>query len=569
MAAVLFGLLGFGCGESNGNSDGEPTGNADGGTLDGGVAGMSDGGSSGPDPIFVGVTLEEGSRWTFSFATVRTQSAQGSGSSSESSGVFEIGLGPPTTIDGQTAYALNFEVLAGPASEVENLLRWTHVAADAEGRLLGSTDGIGLEAIYGGLTGGGFFANFGDGEVVAAPTVFEGTFSTIQGFVVSQGTGSGGCEVLLGLRFCEDSSNSFNQSEYFARGLGPVAFSRRTSSFDSGGGFTTSFSNEINIELVDASFTAEDTGFVPSPWRILPDLPELAFPSQVVGVADRLYAVSKSGGIFVYEPGMRSWDFVRAFDVSVGDLFSATAVEGRVVIFADDEDAQFTPCPDLTVVFDPSDDSLTAGAPTPSGLGLPCTAGPPATVELDIQDVPPELAVFIGGDATNRFFYGYSASIDEWFRFPSEILGAIGAVRTTDVFGAPISPFCSVGSSGPWIVSTFEISENNSRRSRVVAFNLTAPEFQFIELVPGCGNAFVSAAPALFQFSPSTPSNVSTPMLYDFDTGSLQALPPNIIPRSGRFTATRFGDRAALIGGSSGGETVRTIETLDLDRFLP
>lgn len=241
----------------------------------GGNAG--DGGNPPPPPpppptgIAISAALQQGSYWEFA-ANTQTQSfAQGSGASTSSDyGTFRITLGAPTTIGSATLYPLSVTGKS-KVGNFEFAPRWTHIGISA-GSVLGSTNGSTVQTVYnGGNSSGaaaGFFVHFAANETVAATkATFTGQYNTLAAVRAGHSTSSGGCEVILGLTLCSDTSTSFSEREYYKDGIGPVGYVVDISYSSSGGGFYTSTTINRTVEIVGTSLAASDGAAIkPPPW---------------------------------------------------------------------------------------------------------------------------------------------------------------------------------------------------------------------------------------------------------------------------------------------------------------
>src|SRR5690606_13439479 len=154
-------------------------------------------------------------------------------------GRFRITLGPSVLIQGQTAYPLT--VTGDPG---EFAPRWTHLAAGADGSLLGSTDGAGLTKIYDAAsdtwTGAGLFIDFASSPVTISLGQFAGAYNQVPAIVAGRSAENDRCEQVLGQILCGDEGTRFSEREYYKQGVGPIGFAQHIYHESDGGGFFTS-----------------------------------------------------------------------------------------------------------------------------------------------------------------------------------------------------------------------------------------------------------------------------------------------------------------------------------------
>ncbi|MEL6364500.1 MAG: hypothetical protein AAFR11_06640 [Pseudomonadota bacterium] len=229
-AAILPSLAAIALAACSGSGGGSPAPAA--------PSGSGGGGTPPPPPPAatdgVGVPLAQGVSWTYVYSRTSSSVSTGGGGSSETSGAFRLSLGAPTTIQGRQAFPLEFEVLFGadPRPGAENVARvvpdWTHLAEGDDGALLGSRTGATLEPVYGpdfdNWTGGMFFADYADPTALTPTDAnFDGARNSLDGYATILSSSDPFCEQVLGVTFCDDTSESYSETEFFVEGVGPWA----------------------------------------------------------------------------------------------------------------------------------------------------------------------------------------------------------------------------------------------------------------------------------------------------------------------------------------------------------
>lgn len=275
----------------------------------------SDGGSGGGPLTSLQLNLAQGASWTFFWNTSSlTVPQSGSSISDSDNGEFKITLGAPVTIAGETAYPLN---ITGDTGEF--LPRWSHVAVSANGSLLGSTNGINLETIYnadtGNWIGGGFFIEFANNETVTfSPGPFDGEYNTANALVAGHSSSDGGCETILGVTICSDTTTRFSEDEYYKEGVGPIGFIQEIFFSSDGGGFFTATTIEKTVELIATSLTPTDgTVFNPPPWETLAPLNTPRSGHSAVVRNGEIYVIGGYdgnnfiGSVEIYNPATNQW----------------------------------------------------------------------------------------------------------------------------------------------------------------------------------------------------------------------------------------------------------------------
>lgn len=265
--------------------------------------------------VDLGLKLDQGDFWELYWFNDTTTFSQGSGASSNSDfGIFRVTLDAPVMTVGLEAYPLIVDGDAGPY-----LPRWTHVALDADGSLLGSTDGVNFELVFditsGEWNGGGFFHDFEDDPVTIDPATLVGEYNTVSALRLGYNASDGGCETILGFTLCDDTSTTFSFYEYHKEGIGPVGFRQDTTYSSSGGNFFTSTTIKNTVELIETSETATDmTVFNRPDWEEVAPLATARDSHGAAVINGKIYAVggfdSNSNSLSsmeVYDPVADDW----------------------------------------------------------------------------------------------------------------------------------------------------------------------------------------------------------------------------------------------------------------------
>lgn len=220
--------------------------------------------------------FHNGDYFTYVWTTFSSSFAQGSGSRTDNDhGRFTLTLTDAITRNGQDVYRL--EIRGEQPPQVP--LRWRYLSIAENGSLLGSEDGDDFTTIYDATRsswlGGGFFIHFDDDTMVQSrSTLFEGSYNTFNALEISFSDSAGGCEYILGETLCEDSSSDVSIQEYVKKGLGPVAYKSTSYHSYSGGGFFSSYTDKVTIELIDTNITMSDGTVLTAPrWEELPTMP--------------------------------------------------------------------------------------------------------------------------------------------------------------------------------------------------------------------------------------------------------------------------------------------------------
>jgi hypothetical protein len=304
-AGVVLGLvLVAACG--GGGSDPAPGG--------GGGGGGSGGSGTGGGAVIT-AALQSGSYLEF-LATSVSSSATPSGSSSSSDyGVFRIVLGAPAVVGGVNGFSVS---VTGKSAVGGHDFRpaWTFVGLSGQ-RWVGSSDGLTLTTLYdpqlpAGTTG--FFLEVPATRRVAARSgVLEGSYNRYSGVILRDATSDGGCQLVLSVPICSDTSTSFSQLEYLKDGLGPTGYSLRIG-YSTGGSAPQVINLSVTLELIGTSLTAADgTAVKPPPWSEVAPLPASRVNAFAGAVGDKIYLYGGSSG----DAGFSS-DRIDVFDITSG-----------------------------------------------------------------------------------------------------------------------------------------------------------------------------------------------------------------------------------------------------------
>jgi len=282
--------------------------------------------------------LKAGEFWEFVWNASNISFAQGSGSTGGSSAsTFRITLGAPLSIDGQQAFPL---IITGDPGDFTP--RWTHVAIDDDGSLLGSTNGLSMTKVYDAETdewvGGGFFVSFAANEAVNLESgSFAGEYNTVDALTAGHSSSDGGCETILGNTICSDTSTNFSENEFYKEGIGPVGYELSASFTSSGGGFFTSTQRSELIELTATSFTASDsTVFNPPPWEEVESLNTPRSGHKAVVLDGKIYVLGGAGAnpptVEIYDPVQNIWTNGQSLPSLPITSWSAEVLNGKIYV---------------------------------------------------------------------------------------------------------------------------------------------------------------------------------------------------------------------------------------------
>jgi hypothetical protein len=279
------------------------------------VAPGPDGGEATPFPGFA-LELADGTSWEYYWTEDDDTFVQGAGRTHEiESGRLRVTLGPIVRVSDRDALAVTVEgtVVDG---RVRFAPRYTHLAADGE-RLLGFADGtwhVVFDGALGRWPGGGFFREVPDDvEQLASTARLANEYVDTPAVAVTRRMSGGGCEHYpeLGQTFCDDDEYTYDATEYFKAGIGPLGFAsrhtyRRTD-------LTISFTIVVSIGLVATSLAAAD-GFVPHlpAWRTLAPMPTARSRAAAAAHGGLVYVIGGADGaaadrVEAYDPATDAW----------------------------------------------------------------------------------------------------------------------------------------------------------------------------------------------------------------------------------------------------------------------
>jgi hypothetical protein len=304
------------------------------------------GGSASP-LVITAAALASGTYLEFLATTSASTSSPDGNSTSQDYGMFKLTLGEPKLVQGVAGHA----VIASGKTMVgghEFAPPWTFVAQVGT-QWLGSVDGTTLVTLYdpalpAGSTGF-FLGASGSQRLSASPGRFEGAYNSYSGVSVGDSSADGGCELVLNITICSDSSTTFSQSELLVDGIGPVAMSRRVG-YSTGGSAPMVINNTWTLELVGTSLIARDGSVVrPAPWREGPRMPVARVHAKAAALGSRIYLFGGSADgtrVDVFDGRSRTW--ARAPDAprSLTGWYP-TAVGSRVALFGGSDGLLFDP----------------------------------------------------------------------------------------------------------------------------------------------------------------------------------------------------------------------------------
>jgi hypothetical protein len=390
-----------------------------------------------PSGIPINAALQQGTYCEFAVNTETTTFAQPSTLTTTTDfGMFRVTLGASTVIGGATVHPL---IVTGTSTVGgKNFApRWTHVGTQ-NGSVVGSTDGATLQTVYNGATTSGsatgFFFAFGASETVTATsTTFTGEYNTLSAVRSGHSTSNGGCETILGITICSDSSTTFSENEFYKDGVGPIGYARDISYSSSGGGFFTSTTIHNKLEIVGTSLVPADLAAInPSPWV---EVASMATARQmhtasvfggeiyVFGGVDASHAGLSS--VEIYNPGSNSWRAGVSAPVGLNS-YKAKTVGTKTFLIAANSD----PKNSLTVrVFDHNTNTWTTGATTPFTDSFDVDVWVDAvnnrTFVLAISSDNSQLNVwgYEVSQVPNQWFVGRSLATTDHRRFAISVIG--------------------------------------------------------------------------------------------------------------------------------------------------
>ncbi len=263
-------------------------------------------------------------RWTFAWTHLDQSSTPDGNSSATYFGEFSLTLGNPSVLQGYLAYPVE---ISGELPQNINI-EWQYLAQTDSGDLLGSFDGQSWVNIYrasgSDWSAGGFLYRFG-GSINPVTQAFESDLNSYSAQVLGTGSSSSFCEIIAGVEVCGDEAGSLTVNEYYKPGVGPVALYFRRNVSDSGGGFFTSFTDTINLELVETNLAAADgTSFNRSPYRSLPALD----PTDYISGFSTSYIrgmIAYGGKLWVFLSDLDDEAVLLSYDISGGTWQEETA----------------------------------------------------------------------------------------------------------------------------------------------------------------------------------------------------------------------------------------------------
>ncbi len=289
----------------------------------------------------------------------------------EQSGVFNVTLGTPVTIEGEQAFPLDVRSVFGPIL----VPRVSHIAIDGDGNVLASTDGTSLETLFDASSGtlvNGFFTGFAGAPLTVQP--FAGNYNTLPALAVAVNESSNSNSVIVGQRAVSNSNSTI--TEIFSELGFPLGFRSSGVSFSSVVGVITSGESADAIELVDTNIQAIlDAGFKPAPWAPINDA-ALVRSGGSSNVASAVYGskVFFFGGerrvealgeptrfpfvreVDSYNLDTGAWTTEAMLPDGFNDIYSATTVGDSIVVMAERIEGSFPNLQFVAVplIFDPS-----------------------------------------------------------------------------------------------------------------------------------------------------------------------------------------------------------------------
>ncbi len=269
--------------------------------------------------VDLGLKLGEGDFWEYYWFNETSTFAQGSGTTSSTDfGIFEVTLDAPAPRGkgAQEVFPLVIDGDPGPYRP-----RWTHVKLDADGSLMGSTNGTDFKVIFdittGEWNGGGFFHDFENDPVAIDQAMLEGEYNRVSALRLGYGDSSGGCETILGVTLCDDTSTTFSFYEYHKQGIGPVGFRQDTTYSSSGGNFFTSTTIRNTVELIETSEIAADkTEFSRPDWEEMAPLKTARDSHAAVALDGKIYVLggfdksnNSQSSMEIYDPSTNKWSY--------------------------------------------------------------------------------------------------------------------------------------------------------------------------------------------------------------------------------------------------------------------
>ena len=275
-------------------------------------------------PQFVGYDFElsEGDFWRFRWEYLDRSCAQGSGcKTKKDDGEFQVTLGPSRKWMDATVFEVGY---SGNTSYIDDgkrrsfVLNWAYIGV-LDNRIV-ATDGYGdtpLVTLFDGRTGkwagSGFFTDrFSSSDLFVARSVAFGATNELASWAglqsgplhsVTAAASQGKCETIEGRQICpREESFSYNESEYYRPGVGPVAYLYSSTASFSGGGFSSSYQTEERVSLTASSLTGDErvaiaTATPESQVQLpTPTSTPVALPTPIFGPVDGEMELSPNDG---------------------------------------------------------------------------------------------------------------------------------------------------------------------------------------------------------------------------------------------------------------------------------
>lgn len=500
--------------------------------------------------------LATGGFWEFVASSQNSTSAQGSGGSTDRDvGVFRVTLGAPVVISGRTMHPVT--VTGDPSVGGTDLTpRWKFVGV-LDGALIGSTDGASVATIFGtsAATGPakGWFVDARTGSLATPVTAtLRGRYNTLATRAAASSSRDGGCETVLGLQFCQDQSSRFSEREHHADGIGPVGFERDSSFSSSGGGFFTSSTRSLRVEIVRTSLAAADgTPIRDMPWREVAPMAAPRTGHAAVASGGRLWvfggAATGQPAIEVYDPTTNAWSAVNA------PLPAGATLAGRRAETVG-ERSYFVAPNAAVLVFDHRTTTWTTG-PSPArteiswdlGLWNDTATNRPQLVAVWNNRTAPRLDVSFYDTVLGRWSAGTALPAIDRRAYAATVAGNAlyltgGTAHTSTSSSAridyPTSTIRYDVPSGTWTVTGLGATSASRTDGAAATF---------------------AGRPVVLGGRDRDGTVLSTVETYDVATGAWSDVPSMLWPRAGT-VAVELAGRLYAVGGSIGSRTVATVE---------
>lgn len=449
--------------------------------------------------------LPVGSELTYRWSEARTEASGGSGSASTDYGVFKVVVTGTTQVGGSNGILIEQVAMIGDAP-IQT--RFGALAIDEDGSLVG-IDGGGFQVdvvdINNSINTAGFFSEFASdtGLVADLGRTFSGAYNELSGVGYVQSKSDGGCEVIFGQSFCEDSQTSFSEAELFSDDLVPLSLTRsvgQLSSNPNGIGGSSS-STRLDIELIDFSSNGSQfaiDGFEPAPWTPLANAQRARIDAKMAAIGGDLFAFGGFNSettlisqIEQYSIATDTWVDIGSLHPSITDVISATAVDNQIILFAETASGPVQP-----FVYTPATSMFDVRAPLlVNGVTLGDNEGK-AAINTSFG-----VAVLIAEDTTaeDLAIYGYLPVTDQTLVFN---LG--GASSVLDIFQ---DIDCAVSVFGQTLFTRVQVLQQDGATTfqtfQLGSFDLVSESWNEVPNVPGLSVEFQS-----FCSSVSTPLGI-------------------------------------------------------------